>query len=259
MEEDQRKGFNTAWTLTLPNISCISEQFKDIQEVISLILHCKTMYCCPMTSPSTSTTSGTLMVCTPSLKVDSSQKEQASKKKQSVFFTAVNPMENNQDLEDVQYDGALISSRRRKDCRFIKLDYMQSLFSTHCLRFVLRKWYTWRLERSYTARYINPKRLPRVVLTPNSQHGRQGPPDPEPTIKVNKACTGKPVAHFSRTHVLSIPEKVSDVCTGKPVAVTLITSFQVYLTQPSRKKIRIAKKPSKDWFNSSRITRTGTR
>ena len=27
------------------HISCISEQFKDVQEVISLILHCKTMYC----------------------------------------------------------------------------------------------------------------------------------------------------------------------------------------------------------------------
>ena len=54
-EEDQRKGFNIARTLTLPNTSCISRQFKDIQEVISLILHCKTMYCCQRTSPSTST------------------------------------------------------------------------------------------------------------------------------------------------------------------------------------------------------------
>ena len=54
-----------------------------------------------------------------------------------------------------------------------------------------------------------------------------------PTIKANKACTGKPVAHFSRTHVASIPEKVSCGGTGKPVAVTWITEFQVYLTQPS--------------------------
>ena len=56
-EEDRRKGSNIVWTLTLPNTSCISEQFRDIQVVISLILHYKTMYCCQMTSPSTSTTS----------------------------------------------------------------------------------------------------------------------------------------------------------------------------------------------------------
>ena len=49
------------------------------------------------------------------------------------------------------------------------------------------------------------------------------------------------------THVVSIPEKVSDVSSEKPVAVTLITEFQVYLTQPSRKKTRIARKPSKDF------------
>ena len=55
--EDQRKGFNVAWTLTLPNTSCISEQHRDFQEVISLILLCKTMYCCQRTSPSTSITS----------------------------------------------------------------------------------------------------------------------------------------------------------------------------------------------------------
>ena len=81
-----------------------------------------------------------------------------------------------------------------------------------------------------------------------------------PTIKADKASsTGKPVAHFSSTHVAIIPEKVNDGSSGKPVAVTLIQEFQVYLTQPSRKKTRIARKPWKNWFNSSRITRTGTR
>ena len=39
----------------------------------------------------------------------------------------------------------------------------------------------------------------------------------------------------------------------------MITNFQVCLTQPSRKKTLIARKSSKDWFNSSRVTRTGTR
>ena len=53
-----KKVFNIARTLTLPNTSCISEQFRDIEDVISLILHCKTMYCYRRTSPSTSITSG---------------------------------------------------------------------------------------------------------------------------------------------------------------------------------------------------------
>ena len=118
---------------------------------------------------------------------------------------------------------------------------------------VLRKWYTWRLERIYTAKDINPQ----GYRASYSRHICNMDP---PTITANKACgSGKLVAHFSRTHVASIPEKVSDGSTGTPVAVTLITEFQVYFTQPSRKKTLIARKPSKDWFNSSRITRTGTR
>ena len=60
-EEDPRKGFNIAWTLTFPSTSCISEQFRDIQEVTSLILHCKTMYRYRKDLPSTSSTSGTPM------------------------------------------------------------------------------------------------------------------------------------------------------------------------------------------------------
>ena len=48
--------------LTLPNISVCLSNSRDIQEVLSLIPHCKTLYCCRMTSPSTSTTSGTLSV-----------------------------------------------------------------------------------------------------------------------------------------------------------------------------------------------------
>ena len=47
----------------------------------------------------------------------------------------------------------------------------------------------------------------RVCLIPM----RESPP----TIKANKACTGKPVARHSRTHVASILETVSDGGTGK--------------------------------------------
>ena len=140
----------------------------------------------------------------------------------------------------ILYTGAIWNSHRDKDCSSIKHDPTQSLFSTHYLRYVLRKQYTWRLEKKMFAKYIDPQgyREPysrricnmnvRILVIPK----RENPS----TIEANRVCS-----------------------TGKPVAVTLITEFQVYLTQPSRKKTRIAGKSSKDWFNSSRITRTGTR
>ena len=102
-EEVRRSGFNTAWTLILPNISGISEQSRDIQEVLSFILHCKTVYCCRMTSPSTSTTSGTLTTCTPSSSVDWFGKEEVLKGTGSQCFSQ--PWTHaSQDLEEVQYD-----------------------------------------------------------------------------------------------------------------------------------------------------------
>ena len=58
-EEERRRDFNTAWIQTLPINSCTFEQFKDIQEIMILILQCKTMYCNRKDLPSTSTTSGT--------------------------------------------------------------------------------------------------------------------------------------------------------------------------------------------------------
>ena len=69
----------------------------------------------------------------------------------------------------------------------------------------------------------------RILLIPK----RENPP----TITANKACS-----------------------TGKPVAVTLITEFQVFRTRPSKKRrLESQWKPSEERFNSSRITRTGTR
>ena len=42
--EERRKDFNFAWIQTLPINSCTFEQLKDIQKIMLLILHCKTMY-----------------------------------------------------------------------------------------------------------------------------------------------------------------------------------------------------------------------
>ena len=132
-----------------------SEQFRDIQEVTSLNLHCKTMYCCRMTSPSTSTTSGTLTTCTPSSRVDWSQEEKVSKGTDSQCFsqprTRCTPIKiwkkfdtiwTNPELRcteilgeftKIQYIGAIWSSLKEEDYSSIKHDNTQS-FSTNTLR-----------------------------------------------------------------------------------------------------------------------------
>ena len=63
-----------------------------------------------------------------------------------------------------------------------------------------------KIEEELYCKVYQSKRAPRVVLTPNFRPipMRENPP----TVKANEALTRKPVAHFSRTHVASIPEKV---------------------------------------------------
>ena len=91
--EDRRKGSNVAWTPTIVRNSCTFEQSNDIQEVQS-ILYCKTMYCYQKVSPSffhggngkelRSIVIHGLIPGGVSLKTG----------RQAVFFTVVNPMDN---------------------------------------------------------------------------------------------------------------------------------------------------------------------
>ena len=150
------------------------------------------VYCCRITSLSSSTTSGTLMTYTPLSRTDWFQeKKSLNRDRQSVFFTAVNPMYANQDLKEVQYQNflesspkihyicAIWSSFKEKDCSSIKPDRSQSLFSTHYLRFVLRKWFSWRLERMETAKYINPQRYRALYSRQIRNMDVREPPNPE--------------------------------------------------------------------------------
>ena len=82
--------------------------------------------------------------------------------RQSVFFTTVNPMDDDQSMEEVPCDldkpkiapykiigdliktqriGAILNSLSREDDNFIKHDHTQSFSATHCLRFALRNRY----------------------------------------------------------------------------------------------------------------------
>ena len=81
-------------------------------------------------------------------------------------------MYTHQHQEEFQYDldKPRIALVTGNDCSSIKHNLTQSPFSTLYLRYVLRKWYTWRLEKSCTAKCIN---LEVTVLTPNLYHGRQ--------------------------------------------------------------------------------------
>ena len=132
-----------------------------------------------MTSPRISATSGTLVNCTPSIKVDWSQEEEASKRvgnqcssQQWTRWTTIkiwkksNTIQTNPksqctkilgELTKIQYTGAIWSSLKGKDRSFVTLDHIQSLFSSHRLRFVLRKWFVWRLERVFLQGFSIPK------------------------------------------------------------------------------------------------------
>ena len=115
---------------------------------------------------------------------------------QSVFFTALNPMDDNQDLEEVEYDlnkpriavykntwrahqnavfWCNVKLVQRKGLQFYQTRSHAiihfNILPAICVEKVV---YVETGEEFYGEVYQSP-RLPRVVLTPNSQHGRQGP------------------------------------------------------------------------------------
>ena len=125
--------------------------------------------------------------------------------RQSVFFTAVNPIDVQLDRREVEY--MEISSQysilvqftacsEKRIAILSKLDRTQSLFQTPpaiCLdKVVCMK----TREELYCKTYRSP-RLPRVTLVPNFQHVRKGVHVPESRkipMTVKKISTGKPVA-----------------------------------------------------------------
>ena len=184
--------------------------------------------------------------------------------RQSVFFTAVNAMYANQDLEEVRYDldklriavynhtwrvhhntvyWCNLKLAQRKGLQFYQTRSHAIALFNKLPAICIEKVVFVRTGEELHCKVCPSPRLPRAVLTPHSRNGRQNPPNPDArkttTIKAN-------TARSTRTLVARISKKISEACTGGHVAVTLITEFQAYLTQPSRKKTRIARNPSKD-------------
>ena len=217
-----------------------------------MVLHCETVYCCWMTFAEYiynignahdmhSIVQGGSIPCGKSLKRD----------RQSVFFTAVNPMYANQYLEEVQYD---LDKPRISVYRNTWQIHQNTVYWCN-LKFAQRKGLQFHQTRSHAIALCNKQlatciekvvymktgedfyckvhqspKLPRVVLTPNLQYGRQDPLNPE----------------ARKSTVTSILKKITERSTRILVAVTLITEFKVYPTQQFRKKTRIARTPSKD-------------
>ena len=88
--------------ITLPNTSCISEQSRDIQEVLSLILHCKTIYYYQMVSPSTSTARECEWNLFKNSRWIDPRRRSLKPDRQSVFLTIVDPMDDDQSMEEQQ-------------------------------------------------------------------------------------------------------------------------------------------------------------
>ena len=231
-----------------------SEQSRDIQEILSLILHCKTMFCHRTTSSSTSTTSGSLTTCTPSCRVDWFRDKKVSKG-QAVCFSQprtqctpikmwkkfntiwINPESRCTkmfgEFTKIQNIGAIWSSLREKDVKNDSLN--RSLQHTTCDMCVEKVVYT-KTGEAYTAKYTNPQGYResysrqicnmdvRILLNPK----RENPP----IIKTN-------TSRSTRTPVASISKKITERILA---AETLITEFKVYLIQQFRKKTLIARK-----------------
>ena len=139
-----------------------SVQFKDIQEKFSLIHFCKTIYCYRVTSPSTSTTSGTPTRCIPLLKVDWSLEEKASEGTDSQCSSQLwtrltfNLIEEKLSTWRSHHNTVFWCSlqlAQRKGLRFYQNSTARNHSFRHHQRFVSTKWSAWKQGKNFTAKH----------------------------------------------------------------------------------------------------------
>ena len=192
------------------------------------------------------------------------------KDRQSVFFTAVNPMCAGKDLEEARYDqdkpriaaynNTWTSHQitvywcnwklaQRKGLQFHQTQSPAiALFNT--LRAIcVERVVCMKTGEELYCKVCQSPRLPRVVLTPTSQHGRQDPPNPDD----RKSTDHQSEERLYRETCRLLLEDTRGEHPGESPA-----EFQENHTPPFSKWTQIAKKLSKGDFNNLRISRTGT-
>ena len=180
-----------------------------------------------------------------------------------MFFTAVNPMYPDQDLEKVKYDldKPRIAVRKntwrihqntvcwcnlklgqRKGLQFYQTRSLAiATFNTLPAICVEKVVHMKTGEDKNCSVYQSPSRTHAEFASWTLESFSSRSENPS-TIKANKArSTRKLVARISRTLVESISKKITERSEGKLVAVTLITEVKVYFTQQFRKMTLIVK------------------
>ena len=140
-------------------------------------------------------------------------------------------------FETSSKDSVLVQFQARSEERIAVFQTRSHVIflSTHCLRFVLRKWYASK-RRSFFTKFTN----------------LQG------CVKWNWSRIRKVDNRINLINKQENPEitKAHRKVTEKPTAATSTIEYQAYIIPQSNNRTRIAKKRSNSWFTRSRITRT---
>ena len=251
--EDRRKGFNIAWTRTILKIlvrssnprtfrkynqSCIARQCIVTRRISSIFLSRRKR------KQFRSTANRGLIAGGVILKTG----------RQAVFFTDVNPMDNQDGvlgnpmrlvtdknraiqkyleiLSGYIIFGATWSSPNKEDCNFIKQDQTQSFSTTHCLQSSLRKRCTMKTKDQLYQRESVILR-PRVVLRADSQTGSQD------------------LLYKKQDHLGKDRNKMRRA-TRKPEATLLTSEYLVYRAQRWNCTMHGDKITSQSWLRCSK-------
>ena len=177
--------------------------------------------------------------------------------RQTVLFTAVNPMDDDQSMEEIRCDldkpkiapykntwsphqntvyWCNLKLAQKKGLQFYQTRSHAIVLYNTPPAICIEKAVCMKTEEELHHKVYQSPRLPRVALKPNSQSWQQDQPEQE----ARKSSDQQSVSGRY----------------GKPAAATLTVEYQAYLILQSNNRTRIAKKRSKSWFSSSRIIRT---